>query len=401
MDARSAASAACLCLLLIFTGCIPLNGSPNARHTTTDNSPPTKSDEFVPTVNTDDVRPVGNVDPDLEPVQRWIEQIERVDDLHSRVVPQLSDGELIPVIENSYGQNPVLLNADVEDLQTESTEVQPPDENVPTPEPPILGSVTARAAELSIADASTTGETSPAVNAPAEAADQPLTLEEFAEQWLDQPTETSFRGQLDQRLLLILAGKYEQARQPLEMVSDEQKQMATQFVEALIAIREGHGGDPGAEANRVLTQIEALMDSLVPLSDLRIPTLALTRAVRGFGRYEAFDPPHFLTGRENEFVVYCEVRNFLSRPTADGGYESQFSLRTTILNRAGDVVLEINDEHIADKCKTRRHDCFIPRLVRLPATLSPGEYVVKVTIVDKIAKKVAEKRTTFRIVARS
>lgn len=401
MDARSAASAACLCLLLIFTGCIPLNGSPNARHTTTDNSPATKSDEFVPTVNTDDVRPVGNVDPDLEPVQRWIEQIERVDDLHSRVVPQLSDGELIPVIENSYGQNPVLLNADVEDLQTESTEVQPLDENVPIPEPPILGSVTARAAELSIADASTTGETSPAVNAPAEAADQPLTLEEFAEQWLDQPTETSFRGQLDQRLLLILAGKYEQARQPLEMVSDEQKQMATQFVEALIAIREGHGGDPGAEANRVLTQIEALMDSLVPLSDLRIPTLALTRAVRGFGRYEAFDPPHFLTGRENEFVVYCEVRNFLSRPTDDGGYESQFSLRTTILNRAGDVVLEINDEHIADKCKTRRHDCFIPRLVRLPATLSPGEYVVKVTIVDKIAKKVAEKRTTFRIVARS
>ena len=78
-----------------------------------------------------------------------------------------------------------------------------------------------------------------------------------------------------------------------------------------------------------------------------------------------------------------------------------FSMRTTILNRAGDVVLELADDHVPDVCRTRRQDCFIPRLVRLPATLSPGQYVVKVTIVDKIGEKVAEKRATFRIVARS
>ena len=37
-------------------------------------------------------------------------------------------------------------------------------------------------------------------------------------------------------------------------------------------------------------------------------------------------------------------------------------------------------------------------LVRLPATLAPGDYVAKVTLVDKLGGKVAENRATFRIV---
>ena len=158
----------------------------------------------------------------------------------------------------------------------------------------------------------------------------------------------------------MLAGKYENARAPLEMVTQEQQEMAAQFVESLIVIREGHGGDPESEANRVLTRVEALMDSLVPLSELRIPTLELTRAVRGFGQYDVFNPPAFLTGRVCEFVVYCEIENFLSRSLESGGYESQFSMKTTILNRAGDVVLELNDEHIADKCHAPATRLFHP-----------------------------------------
>jgi hypothetical protein len=37
--------------------------------------------------------------------------------------------------------------------------------------------------------------------------------------------------------------------------------------------------------------------------------------------------------------------------------------------------------------------------VRLPASLSPGEYVVKITLVDKLGQKVAENRATFRLSA--
>jgi len=200
---------------------------------------------------------------------------------------------------------------------------------------------------------------------------------------------------------MVLAGRYEEARGPLEMVSDEQRRMGRQFIEALISIRESHGGDPEAEVNRVLTEIDALSETLIPLGEPVISSIVLARAVSGFGRYEAFTPPHFIAERQNEFVVYCELRNFISRADSDGGYESEFGMTTTILSRGGDVVLELVDDHITDRCRSRRRDCFIPRLVRLPATLSPGEYVVKVSIVDKIGEKVAENKTEFRIVARS
>ena len=413
MNARSAAVAAGLCLLAITAGCLPPAGSLTAHRATDDGPISIDADTSATTTDAHDLQTVGHVEPEMEPVQRWIEQIERLDDLRARVARQVADGELSPLTETTYGQSPTALRPQTEDVPADSPDDPRATQSGPDPAPehqlsgsetdvaPVLGRVTARAAEPPPQTTRPTGKASPSVNAPAEAAGQPLTIQEFTEQWLAQPADTSYRTQLDRRLLLVLSGNHEEARRPLEMVSAEQQQMATQFVEALIAIRESHGGDSGAEADRILVRIEALAESLVPLSDLRISNLALTRAVRGFGRYEAFDPPRFFTGRENEFVVYCEVQNFLSRPTPDGDYESLFSLRTTVLNRAGDVVLELNDEHIADKCRTRRHDCFIPRLVHLPATLSPGEYVVKTTIVDKIGKKVAEKRTTFRVVARS
>jgi hypothetical protein len=75
-------------------------------------------------------------------------------------------------------------------------------------------------------------------------------------------------------------------------------------------------------------------------------------------------------------------------------------MRTRVLDSAGKVVLDVRDLDIEDRCRQQRLDFFIPRLVRLPATLSPGEYVVKVTISDKLGEKVAENRATFRVVVR-
>jgi len=101
-----------------------------------------------------------------------------------------------------------------------------------------------------------------------------------------------------------------------------------------------------------------------------------------------------------EFVLYCEVRDFVSEQRDDGFYYTRFDLTTTLLSHSGDVVLELKDTDITDRCRNLRHDCFIPRLVRLPASLSPGQYVAKVTVVDKLGQKVAENRATFQIVAR-
>jgi hypothetical protein len=100
-------------------------------------------------------------------------------------------------------------------------------------------------------------------------------------------------------------------------------------------------------------------------------------------------------------VLYCEVRNFVTQQEQDGLYVARFELRTAILDDGGQTVLEIRDADVVDRCRQQRQDCFIPRLVRLPATLPAGNYVAKVTVVDRLGDKLAESRVTFRVISRS
>lgn len=268
-----------------------------------------------------------------------------------------------------------------------------------TQDPPAISSVTVRGTRSEASHMVPPSDTSPGVNAPARAAVQTVSPNDALEAWLAGRSDESFIGQFDTRLARILSGDYEAAHDPFTDVSDDRQQLATHMIDALIAIREGHDGDPSGAANAALQAVERLAGSLRRGSDLEIPAMALCRSVEGFGRYTPFEPAVFRAGVASEFVSYCEVKNFHSERAEDGSYLTRFSMRTTILNRAGDAVLDIKDADVIDRCRNLRRDCFLSRVVRLPATLSPGEYVAKVTLVDKLGEKVAENRAAFRIIA--
>lgn len=239
------------------------------------------------------------------------------------------------------------------------------------------------------------------INGVAIAHNAPQSLREFVAQLPPPPDdEAPFADHLDRRILLALAGEYDQAREPLPMASHEQAEIATRFVDSLIAIREGHLGDPTGAATSALREIEKLADSLRQISDLSVGTLEICREVRAFGQYSTIQPREFRTGSPAEFVLYCEVSDFTTKRLDDGQVEARFELTTTILDHGGGEIMRFEDRDLIDRCRTRRRDCFIPRLIRLPATLSPGEYVAKVTLVDKLGDKVVERQTDFRITAR-
>ncbi len=263
------------------------------------------------------------------------------------------------------------------------------------PIPPALAELVVRAAPD--AAPAIPEPLAPQVNAPTFAHGTPTSLREFLEQSLPAD-EGSFRDQLDRRMLWVMAGDYERARAPLNLVTAEQQELATRFVEAWVAVRDWHLGDPSRAASAAARELDELRQALQRLSDLSLPTVKICSAVRSFGQYDALEPARLPAGTAAEFVLYCEVRDFASE-LRDDLYTSTFDLTTTILNRAGDSVLEIKDANIVDRCRNRRHDCFIPRLVRLPATLPPGQYVAKITLVDKLGQKVAENRALFQLVA--
>ncbi len=264
-------------------------------------------------------------------------------------------------------------------------------------EPPQLGSVAVRAAP-DIRTAPSTRQP-PGINTPAVARAAPATLKDFLDQY-PAVGEGTFREQIELRMLWAIAGEYQRAREPLSLVTAEQQELAAGFIDAWIAIHEAHMGDLASAATVAAEELADLQESLRKLSDLSLPVLEICSAVRGFGQYDAIDPPRFLAGVASEFVLYCEVRDFVSERRSDDFYYTTFDMTTTLLNRAGDTIWQEKDPDIVDRCRNRRHDCFIPRLVRLPTSLSPGRYVAKVTIVDKLGAKVAENSVPFEVVVR-
>lgn len=264
-------------------------------------------------------------------------------------------------------------------------------------EPPAITRVSVRGETRPLSTAAPEVADAPAINAAVESRYGPTSLRDFLARLPAAEAGAPFREQLDERVLQLLAGQYEQARRPLEMVSDEHRALGERFIEALIALREAHAGDAAAAAGAVLRELDALSESLRKLSDLTIPTLALCWKVEGFGRYQAFDPPQFIAGSAAEVIVYCELRNFTSEQREDGLYHTELGMTVNLYNRIGESVLEVKDALIRDTCRTRRHDCFIPRVIRLPASLAAGEYTLKATVVDKLGGKVAESRTNLTI----
>lgn len=227
----------------------------------------------------------------------------------------------------------------------------------------------------------------------------PPALRDFLER-RPKVDDAGYAQQLDERILWALAGDYDRARRPLELATTEQRAIASGFVEALIALREAQDGDLGASAAAATSQLAALQKALRTVSDLSVSDIRLCSAVRGFGQYDAIEPARFAAGTAAEFVLYVEISDFASEKREDELHYTVFDLKTQIVNKAGEQVFELADADITDRCRNLRRDFFIPRLIRLPASLAPGAYVAKVTVTDKLGQKVAQARTAFELVAR-
>ena len=419
MDAKLPATVLWLCVITVGGCTLPPVGLTPQRARPLERPEPRETPIVVQnpeaTAGTDD-------EPIDESVRKYVEQIQRVDD-----IGRLARRNFPPVDSppRTAGRRAIRRAADAEyvtprqDNPPANAREFPDETAIAAPnspngvardaerelEPPQLTAIHVQAAPESEPIATPVPAerigASADVNRPLAAQPTISTLQEFVDRLGQTGGDAGFRAQLDQRILQALVGNVDRARRPLELVSRAQQDLAAGIVDTLIAIREAGGGAPRLEAQRVLEQIDVWRRSLTPAVDLRIDAVRLCRAVRGFGQYDVLDPPHFRTGQTNEFVIYCEVSNFVSEQRPDNRFETLFDFTTTIMTRTGDTVLELKDTDVRDVCRNRRRDCFIPRLVRLPATLSPGEYVARVTIVDKLGKKVAQERATFRVVAGS
>lgn len=133
---------------------------------------------------------------------------------------------------------------------------------------------------------------------------------------------------------------------------------------------------------------------------LRISNIQLCRRVKGFGIYEAFETPAFLSGREQPAIVYVELENFRSDKHSSGEYLVKLKQELTLYNESdGLAVWQQPAVDIVDQSRNERRDFFVVQLVKLPARLTVGKYRLKVRMTDTQGGSIDETSIPLQIIA--
>jgi hypothetical protein len=156
--------------------------------------------------------------------------------------------------------------------------------------------------------------------------------------------------------------------------------------------------DPGAPSRRTKVLME-LAERLRGQADLTLPTLALCSKVNGFGVYEPMST-RFIAGTDHPVIVYCEVENFLSKLNEKQMWETKLSLEVVLYTLDGVAIWTDGRNPVpADVSRNRRHDFFVIKHMTLPRALGLGRYVLKVSVVDENARRVAENNLEITMTA--
>lgn len=241
---------------------------------------------------------------------------------------------------------------------------------------------------------------SAAANQPAQADGQPKTAD--LESVIDR-MEASVQAkpphpqdELQLRLLYLAAGLTDKSAAPVRGMDPIQTELLTAIVKTVASARQAML-DPTSASPTALASADELRRLLGQQSGVSIPRVALVTKVASYGDYDVISPLRFKAGHEIHAYVYTEIANFRSEPTEDDRLRTLVAERVQVFEASGKMVWERYEKSIEDRTRTPRRDFFIPFPLKLPATLAPGEYVLKVTIEDRIGGTTDQQRLSFSI----
>lgn len=160
-----------------------------------------------------------------------------------------------------------------------------------------------------------------------------------------------------------------------------------------------------ATNDEILEQLEKLFDDLVSSSGaFRIREAKLCTEVRAFGDYSPIDNATFLAGIPNRLIVYTEPDRFSWRETTRDSqtlFEVEISQGLTLYHDApGELqVWHQPRARIVETSRRKRRDFYLVNEIELPARLSVGSYLLKISTRDEVSGTIAERTIPIRIVA--
>ncbi|MFT3787943.1 MAG: hypothetical protein QM770_17535 [Tepidisphaeraceae bacterium] len=203
----------------------------------------------------------------------------------------------------------------------------------------------------------------------------------------------SLSAQFDLQLARFLKDDMAPSAQDLSSLAPDDREMLSAIVDGLSNFRYVLRNERNPLASQKARPLMEMADRIRQRTDLTVSSMALCTAVRTFGNYDPIEPARFRAGQANTLIFYCEVDGFLTQLAQGDKYETKLSLELRLFTDtdAGIQVWDAKPETVADASRKRRRDFFINKKIVLPPTLPAGRYLLKATVRDLQANRVAER----------
>ena len=278
---------------------------------------------------------------------------------------------------------------------TETAEAAP---TLPPPPADVETKTKAPASAQAVEPHAPAAQPAAAKTPPAASAKANELLQALATKIKDDPRDTI--SHLNYQLLQFLLDEQVPDLGSIAPLPAEDRELLTTLLDGLSNFRNGLRAEANSLQSKKVAPLLELADRLRSQGDLTISTAALCKSVQRFGVYEPMDPPRFIAGRkENDAILYCEVANFSSQLNDRKLWETKLKQEATLYSETGLSVWTDKTDTVTDQSRNRLHDFFIADKVRLPSSLPVGRYLMKMTVTDLNASRVAEATVPIQIVA--
>lgn len=223
-------------------------------------------------------------------------------------------------------------------------------------------------------------------------------VEKLSKRVRENPREVS--AHLEYQLLVFLMDQQVPELSTLASLPSEDRELLAAVLDGIVLFRNTLRSDNNMLLSRKIRPLVDMADRIKSQADLTIPTIVLCNSVNGFGKYEPIEPARFAAGTEHKAVIYCEIANFASNLNEQRLWETRLRQEMTLYTEGGVAVWSDRTEQIADTARARRNDFFINKRIVIPSNLTIGRYLLKVSIVDLQANRVAEASVPIAIVAK-
>jgi hypothetical protein len=220
----------------------------------------------------------------------------------------------------------------------------------------------------------------------------------FARRAAEYPQDLS--AQTDYQLLKLLEEESVPDLQAMSGLTTEDRELLSTLVDSLANFRNQLRQNNNMLMSKKIAPLVDLGERLKSQAELTIPKFIFVSQAPGFGRYQAIEPARFAAGKPHVVGIYYEVENFKSRLNENQLYETRLIENLVLYTEAtGFPVWQDRKSTLTDTSHRLRRDFFNAKNITLPASLTIGRYLLKVTIEDQEAQQIAESTIPVEIVA--